>query len=355
MIESHVVLKRITKRFGSVVAVDEVSFSVGQNEFLTLLGPSGSGKTTTLMIIAGFEPATSGEVYIEGKPMITVPAYKRNIGMVFQNYALFPHMTVYENIAYPLKMRKTDRRVVDEKVRRILDLVKLPEYGGRYPSQLSGGQQQRVALGRALVFDPPLLLMDEPLGALDKQLREHMQLEIKNIQKALEVCVIYVTHDQEEALTISDRIAVYNQGRIEQIGTPEELYERPNNPFVANFIGESNLFEAGVEKMDGEWMVCRGEAFSCKVKTPERATLGQHVRLVVRPEKIFFLQGIESGESIKGKIEEVIYVGEMTKYRVRIGEQSVHVKRQNRWGEMRYREGDLASLGWNPEDVRILF
>ncbi len=210
MNHEHVVLKKITKRFGEVVAVDEVSLLVGKSEFLTLLGPSGSGKTTTLMIIAGFESTTSGEVYIDGRPMVQVPAYKRNIGMVFQNYALFPHMTVFENIAYPLKMRKIDRMVREEKVQRILELVKLPEYGERYPSQLSGGQQQRVALGRALVFDPPLLLMDEPLGALDKQLREHMQLEIKNIQKALRVCVIYVTHDQEEALTIRSIFLIFS-------------------------------------------------------------------------------------------------------------------------------------------------
>ena len=355
MIHDHVVLKNITKRFGGVVAVDEVSLSVGKNEFLTLLGPSGSGKTTTLMIIAGFESATSGEVYIGGKPVVQVPSYKRNIGMVFQNYALFPHMTVFQNIAYPLKMRKTDRKETEEKVRRVLDLVKLPEYAERYPSQLSGGQQQRVALGRALVFDPPLLLMDEPLGALDKQLREHMQLEIKNIQKALKVCVIYVTHDQEEALTISDRIAVYNQGRIEQTGTPEELYERPHSSFVANFIGESNLFEAYIEKVEGGFGTCRNQAFSCKAPIPEGPLVEKKVWLVIRPEKIFFHSGEGKTTGVKGKIEEVIYVGEMTKYRVNVGGQSVYVKCQNRWGEMKYQAGEVASLGWNPEDIRVLF
>jgi putative spermidine/putrescine transport system ATP-binding protein len=354
MKDEHVVLKDVTKRFGPVVAVDGVSLEVGRSEFLTLLGPSGSGKTTTLMIIAGFESATSGEVYIDGKPMIQVPAYKRNIGMVFQNYALFPHMTVEENIAYPLKMRKMDRKLIEEKVRRILELLKLPEYSERYPSQLSGGQQQRIALGRALVFDPPLLLMDEPLGALDKQLREHMQLEIKNIQRALKVCVIYVTHDQEEALTISDRIAVYNHGRIEQIGSPEELYEKPDSAFVANFIGESNLFEGCIERIDGELARCTGADFSCQIQTPEGASAGQKLRVVIRPEKIFFIPESGSVNGLTGRIEEVIYVGEMTKYTVKIGGHKIQVKRQNRWGERRYEVGDSASLAWNPQDVRVL-
>ncbi len=355
MNHEHVVLKKITKRFGEVVAVDEVSLLVGKSEFLTLLGPSGSGKTTTLMIIAGFESTTSGEVYIDGRPMVQVPAYKRNIGMVFQNYALFPHMTVFENIAYPLKMRKIDRMVREEKVQRILELVKLPEYGERYPSQLSGGQQQRVALGRALVFDPPLLLMDEPLGALDKQLREHMQLEIKNIQKALRVCVIYVTHDQEEALTISDRIAVYNQGRIEQVGTPEELYERPHSAFVANFIGESNLFEAHIEEVEGGLATCRNQAFSCRLPVPEGMPKEKKVWLVIRPEKIFFQSGEGARAGVKGKVEEVIYVGEVTKYRVNIGGQFIQVKQQNRWGKMKCQTGEVVSLGWNLEDIRFFF
>jgi len=354
MKDRHVVLKEVTKRFGQVMAVDGVSLEVGRSEFLTLLGPSGSGKTTTLMIIAGFESATSGEVYIDGKPMIQVPSYKRNIGMVFQNYALFPHMTVYENIAYPLKMRKIDSKVIEEKVLRILGLLKLPEYSDRYPSQLSGGQQQRIALGRALVFDPPLLLMDEPLGALDKQLREHMQLEIRNLQRALKVCVIYVTHDQEEALTISDRIAVYNHGRVEQIGSPEELYERPNSAFVANFIGESNLFEARIQRIDGEMAICTGDNFYCQVQVPEESAVGQNLRLVIRPEKIYFVRQSGPENGLTGKIEEIIYIGEMTKYSVKIGEQMVRVKRQNRWGEKKYQVGESVSLGWSPQDVRVV-
>jgi len=206
---------------------------------MTLLGPSGSGKTTTLMMIAGFLFPTSGDISVAKKSIISQPAHKRNIGIVFQNYSLFPHMTVFDNIAFPLKMRKMGSSDINSKIRDALDLVKLTEFGRRYPKQLSGGQQQRVALARALVFRPPILLMDEPLGALDKKLRETMQLEIKDIQERLHITTVYVTHDQGEALTMSDRIVVMNHGRVEQVGAPEELYERPGNRFVADFIGES--------------------------------------------------------------------------------------------------------------------
>src|SRR5512132_1690651 len=232
------------------MALDTLTLEVEQGEFVTLLGPSGSGKTTTLMMIAGFEEPTAGEILVSGEPVVHRPAYRRNIGVVFQSYALFPHMTVAANVAYPLRMRNVGRDEIRRRVAAALDLVQLVALGGRYPGQLSGGQQQRVALARALVFEPPLLLMDEPLGALDKKLREDLQLEIKRIQREVGVSVIYVTHDQSEALTMSDRIAIMRGGRLEQYAAAEELYERPATRFVAEFVGEATLLPARVESAD---------------------------------------------------------------------------------------------------------
>src|SRR5215216_3040300 len=243
---ARVIFDQIEKRYGSVIAVDGVSLDIAPGEFLTLLGPSGSGKTTTLMMLAGFEIPTAGEIFVDEDPIASVPPYRRNIGMVFQNYALFPHMTVGENIAFPLQMRKMSRAEITRQTTAVLALVGLPRYEGRYTRQLSGGQQQRVAVARALVFNPRVLLMDEPLGALDKQLRESLQLELKRLHERLGVTIIYVTHDQGEALVMSDRIAVLHRGRIEQIGLPTELYERPATRFVAAFLGESNFLAGRV-------------------------------------------------------------------------------------------------------------
>src|SRR5580698_10457944 len=237
-----VVLSGLEKRFDNVGAVRGISLDIRSGEFLTLLGPSGSGKTTMLMMIAGFEVPTAGDIAIDGRSVVTLPPHKRNIGMVFQSYALFPHLTVADNIAFPLKQRGVDRATRARLVEESLELVQLPGYQARYPRQLSGGQQQRVALARAIVFRPRLLLMDEPLGALDKQLRESLQLEMRRLHADLGITFIYVTHDQQEALTMSDRIAVMNHGLIAQIGTPEDLYDRPCDQFVASFIGESNFF-----------------------------------------------------------------------------------------------------------------
>ncbi len=255
-----VVVTAVEKRFDAVGAVRGISLSVGAGEFLTLLGPSGSGKTTTLMMIAGFETPTAGDIAIDGRSVVTLPPHKRHIGMVFQNYALFPHMTVAENIGFPLRQRGVDRVTRARLVAESLELVRLPGYQQRYPRQLSGGQQQRVALARAIVFRPRLLLMDEPLGALDKQLREGLQLEMRRLHADLGITFIYVTHDQEEALTMSDRIAVMNEGRIAQIGTPENLYDRPCDRFVASFIGEFELFhrhDARQRKRGGDRRVRR--------------------------------------------------------------------------------------------------
>src|SRR4051794_16533896 len=234
-------LDRLNKRFGDFVAVDEISLEIAGGEFLTLLGPSGSGKTTTLMMIAGFTEPSSGHIRLGDRPIDALPSYRRGFGMVFQNYALFPHMTAAENIGFPLKMRGVSSNDRARRVAGALEMVRLPDFGARYPNQLSGGQQQRVALARALVYNPPVLLMDEPLGALDKKLREEMQLEIKRIQKELGITAIYVTHDQEEALVMSDRIAVMNHGEIEQVDGPSRIYEHPATRFVADFIGESNI------------------------------------------------------------------------------------------------------------------
>ena len=248
MSEGLLQLDSVSKAFGNVVAVDSISFALAEGEFLSLLGPSGSGKTTTLQMIAGLTHPTFGQILLSGKPIGPLPPYKRDIGMVFQNYALFPHMTVAGNIAFPLEMRDMSRAEISRRVENVLKLVDLPGFADRYPRQLSGGQQQRVALARAIVFEPTLLLMDEPLGALDKKLREQMQLEIKHLHKRLGVSIIYVTHDQDEALVMSDRIGVFNRGRLEQIGSAEQLYEQPMTRFVAEFIGESNMIRGAVRE-----------------------------------------------------------------------------------------------------------
>src|SRR5216117_1076755 len=227
--------------------VDKLDLDIERGEFLTLLGPSGSGKTTTLMMLAGFETPTAGEILLEGKPLSRLPPYKRQIGMVFQNYALFPHMTVTDNIGFPLSVRGIAKNEIAQRVERVLDMVQLTGFSRRRPAQLSGGQQQRIAVARALVFEPKLVLMDEPLGALDKQLREQMQLEIRQLHRRLGVTMVYVTHDQAEALTMSDRIAVFHRGKIQQLDTPERMYEYPKNAFVARFIGENNRLEGRLE------------------------------------------------------------------------------------------------------------
>jgi len=241
-IEQHVRFIDVQKSFdGRTLVVKNLNLDVAKGEFLTLLGPSGSGKTTTLLMLAGFEAATHGEITLSGRPINRVPPHKRGIGMVFQNYALFPHMTVNENLAFPLQVRRKGRAETEARVKRVLEMVELPQMGNRRPAQLSGGQQQRVAVARALVFDPELVLMDEPLGALDKQLREQMQSELKALQQQVGITFVFVTHDQGEALSMADRVAIFNQGRIVQVGTPEDVYERPQNRFVADFVGSSNL------------------------------------------------------------------------------------------------------------------
>jgi len=353
-------LDRITKLYGNVAAVREVSLGVAGGEFLTLLGPSGSGKTTTLMIVAGFVDADGGEVLVGGRPVSAVPPHKRGLGVVFQHYALFPHMTVGGNVAFPLELRGVRGAEARRKVSDVLDLVRLSGLDGRYPRQLSGGQQQRVALARALVFGPPVLLMDEPLGALDRQLRAEMQLEIKAIQRRLGITVVYVTHDQGEALTMSDRIAVMRDGRIEQAGSPADLYERPATPFVAAFLGECNFLDGRVVDADGRRTIVEiAHGFRLDAGT-SAAPPGAQVVAAIRPEKLWFVdhEATKAGSisAVDGTIEEVVYVGDLTRYQVRVAalDTLLHVERQNRGGVSALARGDHIRLAWDPADVRVL-
>jgi len=342
---------------GITLVVKNLNVDIAKGEFLTMLGPSGSGKTTSLMMLAGFEPATHGEIFLNNKPINNVPPNKRGIGMVFQNYALFPHMTVAENLAFPLKVRNMSASDTASKVKRALEMVELPAFGNRRPAQLSGGQQQRVAVARALVFEPELILMDEPLGALDKQLREQMQYEIKHIHENLGVTVVYVTHDQSEALTMSDRIAVFEDGVIQQLSTPNTLYEKPDNSFVAQFIGENNRLNGNIEHIDGN--VCQvrldnGDLVSAD-KVVEGGT-GTDTTLSIRPERIELDPVAGSVPvTIDGTIEELIYLGDHIRVRMSVaGTDEFIVKVRNSTGRKTLQAGQKTSVGWSPEDCRAL-
>ena len=300
---------------GASLVVRDLNLDIQRGEFLSLLGPSGSGKTTTLMMLAGFESPTAGEISLNGVPITRTPPHKRNFGMVFQNYALFPHMTVAENIAYPLRVRKLPQAEREAKVARALEMVQMDTMGMRYPAQMSGGQQQRVALARALVFDPQLVLMDEPLGALDKQLREHMQIELKALHRRLGVTFVYVTHDQSEALTMSDRVAVFNDGRIQQIDRVDRLYETPTNRFVANFVGDNAVLEARVHATQGEdCEVVLKDGSRLHGRNVNRAAVGDAVQCSVRPERIQLADGA-SPNTLSGTVMDVIYFGDHLRLR----------------------------------------
>jgi spermidine/putrescine ABC transporter ATP-binding subunit len=355
-------LTRLTKRYPGTTAVDAIDLEVGSGEFVTLLGPSGSGKTTTLMMVAGFTPPSAGEIAIDGRPITGMPPEHRNIGVVFQHYALFPHMSVFDNVAFPLKMRRQPRGTIRARVEEALGMVHLGGLGDRLPGQLSGGQQQRVALARALVFNPGLLLMDEPLGALDRNLREQMKIEIKRIHKDVGVTVLYVTHDQEEALTMSDRVALMNRGRIAQLGSAEDLYERPASRFVAEFIGESNLLEGHVEPADGGPVFVGGSGVRLPVGTgPPAPRPGERYTLMVRPEKIALAPAgadasrVPATASIPGEVDDVVYVGEFTRYRVRVASGIViGVKMANTQSAWRAKPGDPVRLRWAVTDAYLV-
>jgi spermidine/putrescine ABC transporter ATP-binding subunit len=355
-------LEDLTKVYGPVVAVDGVTVTIDPGSFFTLLGPSGSGKTTTLMMVAGFVHPTRGAISVDGKPVADLPPQKRNLGMVFQSYAVFPHLTVFENIAFPLQVRRVPAAEIRLRVGQALELVRLAGYDRRLPRQLSGGEQQRVALARALVFRPPVLLMDEPLGALDKKLRAHMQLELKHIQRHLHVTVIYVTHDQEEALTMSDRVAVMQRGRIEQVGTPAELYEAPRNRFVADFLGESNFVDAVVVGAggDGRHLVRTRGGLDLEGVGVGPLGAGQPVTVAIRPEKVSLAdepaprRSPAPANACKGSVEELIYVGDATRYRVAVGADGVlTVKVQNRLAARAHRAGEPVLLTWDPAETRL--
>ena len=351
----HIIFKNVQKSYdGELLVVKNLNLQVDEGEFLTMLGPSGSGKTTSLMMLAGFETLTSGEIYMKDEPISNIPPYKRGIGMVFQNYALFPHMSVRENLAFPLQVRNMPPAEVEEKVRAALDMVRLSDFGLRLPGQLSGGQQQRVAVARALVFEPSLVLMDEPLGALDKHLREKMQFELKHIHEQLGVTVVYVTHDQGEALTMSDRIAVFNDGVIQQLAAPDVLYEKPENAFVAEFIGENNRFFGKVKSLDGDF--CRVETADGEVHALcVNAEAGGKTTLSLRPERVFIGETDGDVNRAAGRICERIYMGDHIRVRLSLlGTDEFVVKVPNRDGQKELEIGGTASLWWRPEDCRAL-
>lgn len=355
--EYILIIDNITKEYGKFVAVDQVSLKVEKGEFLTLLGPSGSGKSTILMMIAGFQNPTSGKILLNGENILFKPSYKRNIGVAFQNYALFPHMTVFDNIAFPLRMRKMSKQDIKENVETVLEQVELTEFRRRHPKQLSGGQQQRVSLARALVFNPPILLLDEPLGALDKKLRETMQLEIKHLHETIGITMVYVTHDQGEALTMSDRIAVLNHGRIEQLGSPIDLYEKPQNEFVADFIGETNLIVdmKPLEYQDDLFKLVSPKGLEILLsRKPTDAPDTLHV--AIRPERIAFLKSPqEQLNTYEVVVKEVIYLGETLKYKVVTNtEDELTVSVTNEWGTEKYKRGDRVLIGWHEEDLNIV-
>ncbi|HLF22010.1 MAG TPA: ABC transporter ATP-binding protein [Aestuariivirga sp.] len=343
---------------GETLVVKNLNLDIAKGEFLTMLGPSGSGKTTTLMMLAGFEPATHGEIYLKGQPINNVPPHKRGIGMVFQNYALFPHMTVNENLAFPLQVRDIGKAEVEDRVKKVLKMVELPNMGNRRPGQLSGGQQQRIAVARALVFEPDLVLMDEPLGALDKQLREQMQYEIKHIHDRLGVTVVYVTHDQGEALTMSNRIAVFNDGVVQQLSSPDDLYERPQNSFVAQFIGENNKLKgtiAGIGK-DRIATVRLDSGDIVKALAVNAGNKGDRTLLSLRPERVDINPSAKTADVVlKGRIAELIYLGDHIRARLEVaGHINFIVKVPNKAGSDAIAEGKDVKVGWLAKDCRAL-
>jgi len=341
---------------GETLVVKNLNLDIARGEFLTMLGPSGSGKTTCLMMLAGFETATNGEIHLDGREINNVAPHKRDIGMVFQNYALFPHMTVAENLAFPLSVRRMGKAEIAERVKKALDMVQLGAMGNRRPAQLSGGQQQRVALARALVFEPRLVLMDEPLGALDKQLRETMQYEIKHIHENLQVTVVYVTHDQSEALTMSDRVAVFNDGVVQQLAPPPMLYEKPDNAFVAQFIGENNRFVGTVKEAVNGHCTVEVDGRPIQALAVNISGVGTKSTLSLRPERVV----VDPDESrfpnvFDARVLELIYLGDHIRARMAVcGTEQFIVKVPNASDHPTLERGHEVRVGWQVEDCRAL-
>jgi len=347
-----VAIKNVNKIFGATPVVTDMNMTVYEGEFLTLLGPSGCGKTTTLRMIGGFESPSNGSILIEGVPVEEKEPFDRDVNTVFQSYALFPHMTIFDNIAYGLKVKKVKKADIRQRVTEMLALVQLTGYESRYPSQLSGGQKQRVAIARALINNPKVLLLDEPLGALDLKLRKQMQIELKRLQKKLGITFIYVTHDQEEALTMSDRIAVMYQGRIEQLDTPSAIYERPATKFVADFIGESNVFEATVASKEGALVSLYTET-GLALGLSETAVPDEHVYLSIRPEKVLLHEVPAEGFTVSGIVKEQIYIGSMVKCIVTLPN-GFELKASKIAGTPLPAAGSLVYIGWEPQDAVVI-
>ncbi len=352
--QAAIKLVNLSKHFGEVIAVNSINLRIEDGEFFSLLGPSGCGKTTTLRLIAGLETATAGEIFLHGRSLGQTPAFKRPVNTVFQNYALFPHLIVERNVAFGLEMSGVPKNEIKTRVSEALEMVQLSDMGKRRPRQLSGGQQQRIALARALVNRPEVLLLDEPLGALDLKLRKAMQLELKQLQEEVGITFIYVTHDQEEALTMSDRIAVMDQGLILQIGTPEEIYEHPRTRFVADFIGESNFLNGTVAEMsEDEILVSVDDQVSIRAHCNTPITKGQAVSVVIRPEKF----RLSDDGMVNGKVEECIYIGTDTRYVVRLTDHTLVTVREQNLNLERvhiYQVGDVVGLNWNPKHALVL-
>ena len=351
-IDDFVVFDSVQKSYdGEVLVVKDLNLNMPKGEFLTMLGPSGSGKTTCLMMLAGFETATHGDIRLDGKPINNIPPHKRGIGMVFQNYALFPHMTIAENLGFPLEVRGIGKSDREAKILRALDMVQMRDFATRRPAQLSGGQQQRVALARALVFEPELVLMDEPLG-------EHMQFEITRLAHSLGITTVYVTHDQTEALTMSDRVAVFNDGRIQQLAPPEDLYERPENSFVAQFIGENNKLDGVIETIKGDHCTVRLDDGTIIDAQPVNVTKpGERTRVSIRPERVESNPERlhEDAHLIDAEVLEFIYMGDTFRTRLRVaGNDDFVMKYRNAQDQNRLAAGDKIRIGWRAEDCRAL-
>lgn len=353
-------LLNVTKQFGEQKAVDDLTLRVERGKFYSFLGPSGCGKTTTLRMIAGFEDPTRGEIRIAGSNVDGLPPYKRNVNTVFQHYALFPHMTVYDNVAYGLVQSKTPPEEIKRRVGEALSMVRLTGREKSFPKQLSGGQQQRVALARALVNRPHVLLLDEPLGALDLKLRKAMQLELKTLQTQVGITFIYVTHDQEEALTMSDYIAVMNAGKVLQLDRPTVIYEQPATRFVADFIGESNFLPGRVSAVDGNLLKVQTEALAVVAPTRPGVSVGQNVIVAIRPERIVVVPEPFEGmvNQFKARIEELVYSGSTTAYQLRLNEQVLLTVREANVGKADaasdLKRGDMIWVYWQPEMSRVL-
>ncbi|WP_029004408.1 ABC transporter ATP-binding protein [Azorhizobium doebereinerae] len=357
MSSSSLTVHGLAKRYGEFVALAPTSLDVPAGEFLTLLGPSGSGKTTLLSLIAGLATPDEGEVRIGGADVTYRPPYERDLGMVFQNYALFPHMTIEDNIAFPLKMRKVGAAEARKRAAEALEMVRLPHVAKRFPRELSGGQQQRIALARCLVYRPSIILMDEPLGALDKKLREQMQLEIKRIHRELATTIIYVTHDQEEAMTMSDRICLMNAGRIEQLGAPGDLYFRPRTVFVADFLGESNLLPARISATAGETLdiaLAAGAGTGQAISNGAPLAAGADVTVMVRPQNITVRAPVDGSGKLKGRLADVMVTGSLTKLyldAVTPGLPPLIAAYPTRSLSDEHRIGDLLELDWQAADA----